>query len=248
MDNYLSDLERLFRWFKKNKDPNGMNELCELRGYFNPDMPKFLEEYGVVKLKEDAKIEDLKQLKSDLGLFSEKGNFLLDGRFIIPIKDLEGHVISFVGWYPDDRKYITLATRLFKRNYLLFGMEQLPCDKVIVVEGFFDSLHLRANGINSVAVMGAEMSLVQRQWCSLCKKVYAIPDNDKIGRSTVKKDKWGMQHIDGKYLTWWGLRVDSYEDFAIKDIDTLCCFYDVKEILEDLNNDLTMVLNISKEV
>lgn len=46
----------------------------ELRGYFNPDMPKFLEEYGVVKLKEDANLEDLKQLKSDLGLFSEKGN------------------------------------------------------------------------------------------------------------------------------------------------------------------------------
>lgn len=248
MEDYLVDLERVFRWFQANKDPNGVKELCELRGYFNPCVAQFLEEYGVVKLRDDADVSKLRSIKSDLGLFSEKGSFLLEGRFIVPIKDLDGNVLTFVGWYPDERKYITLATKLFKRNYLLFGMEQLPYDELVVVEGIFDSLHLRANGIPSVAVMGAEMSIVQREWCRLAKRVWAIPDNDQVGRKVVKQDKWGIQQLGGRYLVWWGLRVEGHEDVSIKDIDSLCCFYEVYEILKDLSTDsLSLIININKE-
>lgn len=244
MERYLTDLERVFRFFKANKNPDGISKLMEMRGYFSEEMRNFLEEYGVVLLNEGTDVEKLKNLKSNINLFSEKGNFLLEGRFIIPIKDLTGRVISFVGWYPDDRKYITIKTKLFQRNYLLFGMEQLPCETLFVCEGIFDSLHLRANGFNAVSVMGADISLVQREWCRLTSEIWGIPDNDNIGRRTVKNNKWDMP-----YLVWYGLKVDvpnSTESISIKDIDTLCNLFDVKDVLNNIpKNSLNRVINLT---
>lgn len=247
VERYLDDLERVFRWFKANSDPNGVNELMELRGYYGNNIRKFLTDYGIIKLSSTAEIEVLKNIKSDIPFFSENGHFLLEDRFIVPIKSIDDHVLTFVGWYPDERKYITINSKMFHRNYMLFGMEQIPCERIIVVEGIFDALSLMANRVNAVAVMGSEMSLSQREWVNTCKEVFYIPDNDRVGRRTVREDRWGAGLIDSRYLVWWGLRLDEYPNLSIKDIDTFCNFFEVEDLLKGIKRDtLNYVVNIIK--
>ena len=249
MKQCLDDLERVFRWFKKNEDPNGINELCEMRGYFSDEMKSFLKDYGVLKLKEGVDVSVLKNLKTDLGLFSDKGNFILENRFIIPLKDLEGNILTFIGWYPDERKYITAKTPIFSKNFLLFGLDNFNNERVVVVEGIFDSLSLRAWGIPAVAVMGSDCSVGQRGWLSLCKEVLAIPDNDYVGRSIVKKDKWGINILGGMYVVWGGIEVlnNDGEKIEVKDIDTLCMLFDPKEALNDIDyGGIKSVVNLNE--
>lgn len=249
MQEYLDDLKRVFRWFKQNEDPNGINELCEMRGYFSDEMKNFLRDYGVIKLREGVDVGVLKNLKSDLGLFSDKGNFLLEDRFIIPLKDLEGNILTFIGWYPDERKYVTVKTPFFSKNLLLFGLDNFNDERIVVVEGIFDCLSLRAWGIPAVAVMGSDCSVGQRGWLSLCKEVLAIPDNDYVGRSVVKRDKWGVKDLGGLYVVWWGLEAPKSdgEKIEVKDIDTLCMLFDPKDALGDIEyGGIKSVVNLNE--
>lgn len=247
MQKYLDDLLRAFKWFQANKDENGIKKLCEMRGYFDEKMPRFLEEYGVVLLKEGTDTSPLKNLESEIPFFSDKGNFLLEGRFIIPVKDLLGNIISFIGWFPDDRKYITISTKFLSKKFLLFGLEQFPQEELLVVEGIFDSLHARAEGIPCCAVMGIDLALGQKAWLNLCKRVYCLPDNDKQGRSVIEKDKWGIDKLecDAYYLNWWGLN-SGLEEKTVKDMDLFCSLFDAEGFLEGLpKNPLTKVININ---
>lgn len=205
-----------------------VEEIMVLRQYntsfYADEMRAMFKEVGVFKLDYVTEITMIdptiteKQLK-DYGLVDRNGNYLLKGRYAIPIRDIGNQVTAIVGWYPDSRKYITTPTYGFSKDGQFFNIEcyidsvtgdfpkyneEVKDGLVYLVEGIFDTLSLRALGFPVLGNMGLEMSLVKSEILKRFGKVIAIPDNDKAGRSTnkylnrisgkTKKFKWLIQN------------------------------------------------------
>lgn len=204
--------------------------ICELRGYqWNSDMSFELYKTGFVYL-DNKKFNADKALSfdnNDMGLLSKDGSFLLNGRFIFPVRDMLGNVIALIGWFPDNKKYITTPSKMFSKKCLFFGLEQLKSSGLnknyFLVEGIFDAISIRSLGYNCVALMGITASSYTEVLYSLFNRLIAIPDNDSEGRGVIKNDKWRLP-TNSSYLSING---------GVKDIDELIKNYDVKEILND---------------
>lgn len=222
-----------------------VKEVCEKRLYFDSYDKWFnmLSKTGLVFVTEDTcdynKIS--KEEFKDLGLFTDDGKFLLDSRYIIPVRDMLGNIIALIGWYPDSKKYITTPSKFFSKDCLFFGLEQLSNTGIgkdyFVVEGIFDSLSLRSLGYNAVACMGISSSKVKEILYGLFKKIIAIPDNDTQGRRVIKNDLWNIPR-NGSYLRWsGGLSLsDNDETINIKDIDRFCSLFEEGDIKNLLNS------------
>lgn len=242
-----------------SKDFNDIvKEVCEHRLYFNSfdRWSKILKEVGVVYVtKETCDYSKFnKDEFKDLALFTDEGNFLLNGRYILPVRDMLGNIIALIGWYPDSKKYITTPSKFFSKDCLFFGLEQLSSTGLgknyFVVEGIFDSLSLRSLGFNSVACMGISVSRVKELLYGLFGKVVSIPDNDTQGRKVVKNDLWNLPR-NGSYFKWVGKLEfeEGAEAINIKDIDRFCSLFEedeVKELLGScfLNNNRVIKIDI----
>lgn len=210
-------------------------ELCTMRGYTldSPNFEFFSTEFPIVKIASDS-IDSLRKAPDEFGLFDKQGNFLLHDRFIIPVRDFEGNVLALIGWYPDDRKYITTPSKYFVRSALMLGLEQLPTESpTVIVEGVFDSLSLRAQGVTALSMMGTKCSSTQRALYQLMGQIIAIPDNDSVGQTVIQEDSWGIPLKQGKYLRWkpFSVPVGSSEIY-VKDIDLFTQLYGVEPILQ----------------
>jgi DNA primase len=191
-----------------------IDEVMTLRKYiYSPyaeEMRKTLKEVGVFKIDYFSEIQiivpDLTMEDAKLyGLVDRNGNYLLSGRYAIPIRDITGKVTALVGWYPDVKKYITTSTYGFSKDGQFFNMEcfsksfdgDYPKYKdeetgevlestglVYLVEGIFDTLSLRSLGFPVLGNMGLDMSLMKTEILSRFGKVIAIPDNDNAGKGT----------------------------------------------------------------
>lgn len=228
---YCSRFEIIWKYLRKcsYKEYDVISSICKLRDYsMEGSMPDIINDIGFVYLDGDKFNKDkLKPLNKDLGLFSEEGNFLLLNRFIFPVRDMLGNIIALIGWFPDEKKYITTPSRLFSKRCMFFGMEQLKQTGIgkeyYIVEGIFDSLSIRSLGFNCVALMGISVSNYTKILYTLFKRVIAIPDNDKEGRGVVIEDKWGLPN-NSSYLRLKG---------KFKDIDDVIKYYDMSEVLHD---------------
>jgi DNA primase len=207
-----------------------ISEVMSMRKYttspYAEAIEKTLREIGVFKLDYVSDIlivspeisqEDLKQF----GLVDRNGNYLLSGRYTIPIRDISGNVTALTGWYPDVKKYVTTPTYGFSKDGQFFNMEcysksfngDYPKYKdeetgevleskglVYLVEGIFDTLSLRALGFPALGNMGLDMSLIKTEILTRFGKVIAIPDNDNAGKGTNKyKNAFSGK---GKNVSW----------------------------------------------
>lgn len=221
-----------------------IEKICELRGYsIESNMPNMLKKIGFAYLDPEVFNPDkLRKLdkNGDLGLYSDKSNFLLLERFIFPVCDMLGNIIALIGWFPDEKKYVTTPSKLFSKKCLFFGMEQLKSTGIgknyYLVEGIFDSISVRSLGFNCVALMGITVSNYTEVLYSLFKKIIAIPDNDKEGRNVIKYDKWKLPS-NSKYLNWKGNN--------LKDIDDMIKYYDMSETLKDVWNESDRIISIN---
>jgi len=101
-------------------------------------------------------------------LCNEKGECVFAGRYIVPIKDIHGMIIGFVGRLPDaevdenNPKYINSCnSSLFKKREVFFNAQCLlgEGDKVLIVEGVFDALSYIAAGMTDViSPLGTSLS------------------------------------------------------------------------------------------
>lgn len=213
-----------------------IDSLCKLRGY-DQEQPIWstLRQYGFCYIDQDlfdwAKIKGVD--KEDLGITTKDDKFLLLDRFIFPVKDMLGNIIALIGWKQgSERKYVTTPSRLFSKNCMFFGLEQLSATGLskpyVLVEGIFDSLSVRSLGLNCVAMMGINSSRYKNVMYSLFGKLLAIPDNDKEGHKVISGDTWKLPSF-GKYMKIVGHQV--------KDVDDLIKTYDgseVKQLMLDL--------------
>lgn len=240
---YYSRFNLVWNYLKScsYSDDEVVRSICELRGYsLESNMPSMLKDIGFLYLKPELFNPDMmKRLDNgDLGLYSKEGNFLLLNRFIFPVKDMLGNIIALIGWFPDDKKYITTPSKLFSKKCLFFGMDQLKNTGIgkdyFLVEGIFDSISIRSLGFNCIAAMGITTTQFTQSLYSLFRRIVAIPDNDSEGRSVVLNDEWKLPS-KGKYLRWKG---------KFKDIDDVLKYYDMYDIFKEVWNEPERVVII----
>lgn len=208
-----------------------VSEICYLRNY-DDSMVTTLCNAGFIKLKDNINLDKVRSYEyNDLGLFKE-GNFILEGRYIFPVRDMLGNVIALIGWYPDDKKYITSASTLFSKTCLFYGMEQLKSTGLgknyFLVEGIFDTLVLRSLGFNAVGMMGIDTSKIKVTLYGLFKRLIGIPDSDPSGRKILLSDGWRLP-LNSSYMNW-DLR------YNWKDIDELYKSVDLEGLKEVLSS------------
>lgn len=252
------EFERAWAYLKK-VGRDGSREVANMRAYGEEMLP-VLQEAGILGLPgENEEFEKLKKLPliDSLGLFSEKGNFLLSERWVLPIRGILGEIVALVGWNGnsggvlgesgDPKKYITTSSEWFKRDMLYYGMEKFKDywgQRVFITEGMFDCLALRGLGFNAIAMMGVETSQVKKELLGVFSDVVFVPDNDKTGRRVLQNKSWGE---GGKWLRWTGtvdlselyegIEVDGVDlsQVRVKDIDTLVRLFPAEELRDEIN-------------
>ena len=153
-----------------------------------------------------------------------------------------GNILALIGWYPDEKKYITTPSKYFSRKHLFFGLEQLAHSKhnniAFVCEGIFDSISLRSLGYPAYATMGVELTKSkQLLYPLLGRTVIGVSDRDRAGSVVRDTDKWKCS----KYLTWVGeyeVEDDEIENIRIKDIDDLVKLFDSESLKEALEEEI----------
>lgn len=224
---YCNRFKRVLAYLKSKSKPINTvaMEICSLREYYPERMLPTLVKAGFMFIEDDSCYEQLRNAGDDLALFSKEGKFLLAGRYIFPVYDMVGNPVALIGWYPDEKKYITTPSRLFSKACLFYGMEQLSTTgigaKYILVEGIFDSLSVRSIGLPCIAQMGINSSRYKKSLYSLFSAFVTVPDNDEEGRKVIYHDKWSIPR-GSNYFRWTGDKS--------KDIDLLCNSYEAEDI------------------
>ena len=124
-----------------------------------------------------------------LGLFSANEFPIYADRLVYPVRDVKGNVMGLCGWDPVEQpKYLDSKTYGYnaKRN-TLYGMEKLKdyytsTNPVFITEGIVCCNYLRANGFNSLALLGSSISsYVVEILKRFERRCVLIPDNDEAG-------------------------------------------------------------------
>lgn len=227
-----------------------VSELCKLRGYtLNGEQRKLLEAMQICYCTMSIEDEGLGELAPELGLTTKTERFLLDERFIIPVRDIIGNLVTLIGYYPDNKKYITVPAPFFSKDVLFFNIDhayKLSMQKfngvVFLVEGIFDCLSLRSIGLPVLATMGSTVSLLKKELLKIFKKVIYIPDNDAVGRRALnRRDSvfgWNVpDNATGIRLSG-SILIDDEEgapkQLKIKDVDNLVSWFEAEDIRDML--------------
>jgi DNA primase len=120
-----------------------------------------------------------------VGFYARPG--LMSGRIVIPIHNGRGEIVAYAGRALDDRvpKYKLPAG--FHKSLELFNLHRVLATgskTVIVVEGYFDCMHMHQAGFPQVvALMGSSLSAQQESTLLECfERVILMLDGDATGR------------------------------------------------------------------
>ena len=122
-------------------------------------------------------------------------NGSMKGRIVIPIHNADGQLVAYVGRWPGDPPEDTPKYKLpagFRKSEELFNLHRAlqadPSLPLVIVEGFFDCLHLCQNGIaRVVALMGCQLSHAQEELLAAHLQpgdhIILMLDEDDAGRA-----------------------------------------------------------------
>ena len=256
-DEYVKTSGMVWDWLvsKSARVDQVVENICKLRKYDSQSMYEELLKVGFVFIPETLDVSILRNPKfSKLGLFTQNGRFLLTNRYMFPVRDMLGGILAFIGWYPDEKRYITTPSELFRKDCLFFGLDQLKGSGInsryVLVEGIFDSIAVRSLGYNCVAQMGSSASPQKEVLYGLFSRLIAIPDADKTGREVVSKNKWRLP-ANSSYVVWYQNREENIvkqnsKEKGVKDIDDLVKVYGEeysRYLLEDAMEDSSRVVS-----
>ena len=117
------------------------------------------------------------------------------GRIVIPIHNVDGKVVAYAGRWPGNPPNDTPKYRLpagFRKSVEVFNLhraiEARDDQPLIIVEGFFDCIHLVQCGCDrTIALMGSTLSTVQeqllRQHTTAETRIVLMLDEDEAGRA-----------------------------------------------------------------
>jgi hypothetical protein len=238
--------ENLTKWVDSVSSINPtktVEDLMNLRNYTSEEMYKVLLNEKVFRLDSltDAElfgITGYETFYKDFGFITEAGDFIESGRYCIPIRDVKGLVTALVGWYADQKKYVTTPTFGFVRDAQFFNANSYDDEsyrrcggKTFLVEGIFDTLSVKALGFPCLGNMGLDMSAVKAVSLKRYSAVIPIPDNDKSGDSTKVGGQraWRIENIQCI------VELPS-QPYYFKDIDDLIKVCEVQSVKEELTN------------
>jgi DNA primase len=229
-------------------------DLARMRGYIKgSEQEQMLADLNIFRCEADLGwiLENCSLTQGDLaeiGSLNKSGKFLLTGRYIIPVYDLQGNLVTLIGYFKDIKKYITLPTLFFSKEIMFFNIEsafKLSFEEfggtVFLVEGIFDCLSLRALGLPAIATMGAVVGDAKKLLLEQFNKVVYIPDNDITGRKgldlqrgwKVPKNAVGVKlsgSLDFNEMAENEEGYDKEKIIKIKDVDDLIKFCDGEDI------------------
>lgn len=115
-------------------------------------------------------------------------------RIAIPIRDCQGRLVGLSGRTIDPKtKPKFLHAKGFLRDRYLYGEHRLKeggRGTGVIVEGFFDAIHLWENGYPAVAIMGTYLSRLQiEKLVRFFGDVVVLPDGDAPGLAGAEKIK-----------------------------------------------------------
>ena len=122
-------------------------------------------------------------------------NGSMKGRIVIPIHNVDGKLVAYAGRWPGDPPEDTPKYRLpagFRKSEELFNIHRAlqadPSMPLVIVEGFFDCIHLCQNGIvRVVALMGSQLSKAQEELIAAHlepgDRIIVMLDEDDAGRA-----------------------------------------------------------------
>lgn len=238
------ELSKAYDYMRSLFSGDYVSELCKYRGYVGNEQKKLLADMDIGYCNIED-VEVLGDMRKDLGLVSDKDNFILNDRFIIPVHDIAGELISLIGYFPDKKRYITASTPFFSKECQFFNYKQayeLSWKEfggfVILVEGIFDCLSLRSLGLPAIATMGASVTKTKGLLLRNFKKVLCIPDDDATGRMSLNRYSprgWKVPS-NATFLRFHGgiYELGNGESLHCKDMDNFVSWYeadDVREIL-----------------
>ena len=228
--------------------------LFNQRGIVQEYQREALSDYGILHITDSSSLaifDDQKTTK-DFGLF--KNNYcLMQGRYIIPVYGISGKLLTFVGWYPDQRKYLVMRSKYFGKNTDWFNIDKayqksLYTDGIVfVVEGMFDAIMLDILGLPAIAAMGSHVNASKSVLLTMFKRAVVIPDADKVGQSALKK--WHIP-IEHKLVTIPEKKIQLSDTITktIKDPDDLVKYYpreELKAMLLDVANTSSIYKHIT---
>lgn len=197
-------------WLQKAPNPNYFHD----RG-----LGKLVDEYELGYCPK-GKVFNKPEVAQRYGLGNDKGECVFAGRYMVPIKNIHGIVIGFIGRLPDEEvdeahpKYMNSCNSdVFRKREVFFNAPSLlgKSDSIIVVEGVFDALSYIAAGItNVVSCLGS--SLHDKHIEILSKfsgKTVLAFDQDEPGREATEK---AIGYAGNKLRL--GILVNGYESFS----------------------------------
>lgn len=197
---YAIHFETVYEELRSKRDlEKDVDELCSLRPYFSREMKDTLMEMGMFHI-DYFDIKDYSLSNDTLrkfGLLNKADNFLLEGGYILPVRDMEGYLIALVAWMPGQPttyKYRTTPSKYFSKSTSIFNIDNAielgNFEYIFVVEGIFDAVAMRSIKLPCGSIQGAEMNDTKRSILRLFKKSVGVPDNDGIGRDELIS--WGI--------------------------------------------------------
>lgn len=125
--------------------------------------------------------------------FVEGSRLIYSGRFVYPIKDIDGDVAGFTGYDKfEEPKYLDSKNYGYKaKQTMLYGMESIyDEDYIVVVEGPACRVYLKEVGINAASLLGSYMSpYVIEILKRFGRRCIIIPDADDAGNKLVAQCK-----------------------------------------------------------
>lgn len=124
------------------------------------------------------------------------------GRYMLPIKLIDGRVFTFLGYNynPEgsDTKYEMPNQKWINQYNLIGNLESINMYSgsiIYVTEGYFDAVTLNSQWhVKSVCIFGSRLSLKQRSILNILKGLghvlIYVPDKDISGQSVVKDNIW----------------------------------------------------------
>ncbi len=129
-------------------------------------------------------------------------NRSFSGRYMLPIKLIDGRVYTYLGYNYDpqggDTKYEMPNQKWINQYNLIGNLESIslyPGNIVYVTEGYFDAVTLNSQwGVKSVCIFGSRLSLKQKTILNMIKGLghvlIYVPDKDISGQPISKDKIW----------------------------------------------------------
>lgn len=135
-------------------------------------------------------------LRHDSLGFCRDNRLVYDGRFVYPVKDIDGNVMGWCGYDKfSDIKYLDSTNYGYKAKFASWwGLETFdeaandPKRSLFFTEGIVCALYLRQNGFSAYALLGSHITPIVGQMLNwFGSRVYVIPDADEAGNHLRKQ-------------------------------------------------------------